>query len=330
MLLGPPTLYRRMPRIYAALGDRLLAVTGGGAVERLSGRDVECVAAAGDRVLVGTFESGVFVSEDGGDSFERSWPAEAPESVTALAVSPQDDDVVWAGTEPSRVFRSGDGGATWQHRPGLTDVPSASSWSFPPRPATHHVRWIEPDPDERGRLYVGIEAGALVLTDDGGDTWRDRPEGARRDNHQLATHSDAPGRVYAAAGDGYAETPDGGDTWAYPQDGLDHRYVWGVAVHPEDPDCVVVSAASGARQAHRPSGETYVYRKTEGAWERAMDGLPGPESVARPDLATGDDGFYALSNHGIYRSARGRTWERLDVEWPETYRRQVPQGLAVE
>lgn len=319
-----------MARHYAALSDRLLVVEDGALTERLQGREIECVAAASNRVYIGTFESGLWRSTDGGATFEQSWPDAVPEAVTSIAVSPQNADVVWAGTEPSRVYRSTDAGESWEARPGLQDLPSSDSWSFPPRPYTHHVRWIEPDPHERGRLYLAVEAGALVRTDDGGRTWRDRPSDAPRDPHTLTTHPDAPGRVYVAAGDGYAESDDAGDTWEYHQDGLDHRYAWNVAVSPSDPDLVVVSAARSAHRAHTPEGHNVVYARRDGAWERAMDGLPGPEDVARPELTTGPDGdFYALSNHGLFRSSSDLAWQRIDVTWTDAYREQVPHGLAV-
>jgi len=334
---------------YAALSDRLLSLTDDGHTEpsireRLVGHDLQSVAASPDRpdrAFVGTVESGIQRTTDGGDTWERV--SGIDDRVTALAVSPHDPDVVWAGTEPSVVYRSTDGGDSWVACSPLTDLPSASDWSYPPRPDTHHVRWIEPDPHERDRLYVAVEAGALLRTGDGGETWTDRPEGARRDNHTLATHPDTPGRVYAAAGDGYAQSGDGGDTWAHPQTGLDHRYVWGVAVPRSDPDTVVVSAASGARSAHSVgAAESLVYRTTDAAragagrddgveWSLAMDGLPEPEGTVRSDLAAGPDGrLYALNNNGIYRSDdAGERWDRLGVEWPTEYESGTPHGMVV-
>ena len=46
-------------------------------------------------------------------------------------------------------------------------LPSSASWSFPPRPWTHHVRWIEPDENNLDYVFVAIEAGALVQSHDG-------------------------------------------------------------------------------------------------------------------------------------------------------------------
>ncbi|QLH79765.1 hypothetical protein HZS55_21795 [Halosimplex rubrum] len=353
--------------VYAALGDRVLVVRGDAsdstddersaddsdwtATERLVGRDFQCVAASPERpgrAFVGTVESGVHRTGDGGDTWERVAPT-VDDRVTALAVGPHDPDTVWAGTEPSAVYRSADGGDSWVALPPLTGLPSESEWSFPPRPHTHHVRWLEPDPGDPDRLYVAIEAGALVRTDDalgaaaaddvdGTETWRDRPAGARYDNHTLATHSDAEGRLYTAAGDGYAQSEDGGDTWAYPTDGLDHGYVWGLAVPRADPDTVVVSAAGGARSAHTVStAEAYVYRTTNAGgddpaeWTLAMDGLPEPEGTVRSVFAAaGGSVLFALNNRGCYRSAdAGASWERLPLAWPDAYESQTPRGLAV-
>ena len=323
-----------MDTVYAALGDRVLVGDGdSGWEDRLLGHDIECVAAGAaepDRAFAGTVAAGLQRTIDGG----ATWDAvlDVGDRVTSVAVSPHDASVVWAGTEPSAVYRSTDGGATWTERPGLTELDSASRWSFPPRPHTHHVRWIAVAPDDPDRVYAAVEAGAFLRSPDGGETWVDHPDGARRDNHTMATHPDAPNRVYTAAGDGYALSADRGETWTHPQEGLAHRYVWGLAVHPGDPDRVVVSAASGPRSAHSTSGESYVYRWDGDRWRQSMDGLPGPEGLARPVLAADpDEGFLALTNRGLFGSKRGEAWTRrgsADVDWPADYE-QVPSGLAV-
>jgi hypothetical protein len=327
--------------VYAALDDHVLVAEGDPdddwtATEHLDGYSLRCLdaaPAAPDRAFAGTFESGLHRTRDGGESWERVG-SDLPDAVMSVTVSLHDPRTVYAGTEPSRVFVSRDAGDTWQELPDPTDLPSASEWYFPPRPDTHHVRWIEIDPADPDRLYVGIEAGALVRSADGGDTWQDRPASARRDNHSLATHPDAPGRVYAAAGDGYAESDDRGDTWDHPQVGLDHRYCWSVRPDPGDPDAVVLSAASGARTAHDPdTAESYVYRRrgSDAEWQTAMDGLPGPDGLARAILDTAGPGeFYALTNRGLHHSAdTGASWHEVALDWSEDYREEVPRGLAV-
>ncbi|MDG5778877.1 hypothetical protein QA599_20765 [Haloarculaceae archaeon H-GB1-1] len=323
-----------MPTAFVALDDRVLGVDVDrpDTTETLAETSPECIAASPavpERLFLGTVDSGLLRSDDGGDTWRNVLVA--GDRVTAVIVSPNDPDVVWAGTEPSAVYRSTDGGDSWQDRPSLTDLPSASSWSFPPRPHTHHVRWLAEAPTDHDTLYVAIEAGALVRTHDGGETWLDRPSGSRRDTHTMATHPAEPDRLYVAAGDGYAESRDCGDTWLYPQDGLDHRYVWSVAVAPDDPETVVVSAANGPRQAHTPStAESYLYRRTDGGpWKVAMDGVPRPAGTVRGVLATGERDFFVATNHGLFRSPDGARWRAVDDEWGDAYGERVPRGLTV-
>ena len=307
------------------------------------GHDVECLAADDDapaRAYCGTFDAGLHRTDDGGETWHRVGGDALPESVTSVAVSPHDAATVYAGTEPSAVYRSRDAGETWTELDGLTDLPSASGWAFPPRPHTHHVRWVEPDPHDPDHLYVSIEAGAVVQTRDGGETWSDRVPSARRDTHSMATHPDAPGRAWTAAGDGYAETRDGGETWTHPQSGLDHRYCWSVAVDAADPARVLLSAARGPGVAHTADrAESHLYRREGDApWERLGDGasagggIPTGDGVVRAVLARGRAGgeFYAVTNRGLYRTVDGGdSFARVAVDWPEDFERQTPRGLAV-
>src|SRR5919198_2675406 len=147
----------------------------------LKGVRARGVAADGDRVIVGT-EGGVFLGSDGGERWERT---ELPErDVFSVAIGPA-DGTLYAGTEPSRVFVLRDG-AGWTELEALQDITSRERWSFPPRPWTHHVRWIAPDPHRPERLLVGIELGGVMFSDDGGATFSDHRPGAKLDGHAIA------------------------------------------------------------------------------------------------------------------------------------------------
>lgn len=317
----------------------------------LEGREVRCVAVDPHeprRVYAGTFGDGLWRSLDGGESFERSDDGIGPDEVMAVAVSVAErgaaGGVVWAGTEPSELYRSEDGGDNWVERPALKGIPSRDTWSFPPRPWTHHVRWIEPDPHVAGRLFVGIELGGVMRSLDAGMTFEDRKPGSEHDCHTLRTHPEVADRVYEAAGGGYAESRDGGDTWSEREEGLDHRYAWGLAVDPGDPDTVLVSAAAGPSRAYRrESAESYVYRRAgsggdggngrDGPWQRVDDGLPAPDGTRIFALATHPARagvFWAVNGYDLHRSTdAGSSWERLPLEWPEGFEPSGCQGVAL-
>jgi hypothetical protein len=72
-------------------------------------------------------------------------------SVTPSPVGP---NVVWVGTEPGEVWRSGNAGTSWEPTSRLEALPSSFEWSFPPRPDTHHVRWIACHPLDPDRLWA--------------------------------------------------------------------------------------------------------------------------------------------------------------------------------
>ncbi|WP_416838521.1 WD40/YVTN/BNR-like repeat-containing protein [Haloferax sp. DFSO52] len=326
--------------LYAAADGAVLSVSGPlddlRTRRRLGDSRIECVAAddrVPERAFCGTFDSGLLRTTDGGDTWEPVGADTLPESITSLAISPADPDTIYAGTEPSAVFRSTDGGATWGELTGLTALPSSSRWAFPPRPHTHHVRWIEVDPSDPARLFVAVEAGALVRSLDGGETWQDRVPTSKRDTHSMATHPDRPGHVWGAAGDGYAESDDGGETWTTPTDGLGHGYCWSVAVDRADPQSVLLTAARSPMRAHNVgSAESYLYRtRGESAWERLDDtGLPTGGGATRAVLATGLAGgeCYAVNDHGLYRTTDfGDSWTLLDVPWTDT--RRTAAGLTV-
>jgi hypothetical protein len=315
---------------------------------RLGGCAPRCLAVdplRPERVVCGTSGRGLWTSDDLGFSWTASGSKMAHLDVTAVAVSPTERSgglgVVYAGTEPSALLRSEDGGA-WRELPTMHALPSAPTWSFPPRPYTSHVRWIALDPHRVGALYVCIEAGALVRSFDAGETWLDRVPDGPWDTHTLAVHPLAPGRLYSAAGDGfvsagrgYNESPDGGERWEHPDAGIERHYLWGIAVDPEDPETIVVSAAASPTTAHSAQhAESTIYRRAgRGAWQEVRHGLPPVVGTTRTVLAANPAEprvFYAASNRGLFRSTdAGLGWERLDIVWPDRYLRQSVNALVV-
>jgi photosystem II stability/assembly factor-like uncharacterized protein len=306
-------------RLYAATGDGIIRadeVGDGWKAERLlSTSGAQCLAvdpADPDVVYAGLRTGGVRRSVDGGQGWAD---CRLPEpGVFSLAVSAA-DGADYAGTEPSRLFRSDDRGESWSELEALLELPSRPNWSFPPRPWTSHVRWIAPSPHDADLLLVGIELGGLMRSPDGGQSWQDHRPGAQPDVHALAWHPHIPGRAYEAGGGGAAFSTDAGETWQRADDGLDRHYTWSVAV---DSDCWYVSASTGPYAAHgRRDPQARIYRRRHGEpWQPLAGGLPEP-LPAMPYALLATDGrlFAGLADGQLWESRdQGERWSPLRLE----------------
>jgi len=299
-----------MPRLWAATGDGVVRIDGVGAewtaTRVLDGVGAQCVAADptdADVAYAGLRDGGVRRTRDAGSAWED---CDLPEpGVFSVAVSPA-DGAVYAGTEPSRVFCSDDGGATWEALDALLDLPSRPGWRFPPRPWTSHVRWIAPSPHDADLLLVGIELGGLMRSTDRGRTWQDHRPGAQRDVHALAWDPRVRDRAFEAGGGGVAFSEDAGESWRAADDGMDRHYAWAVAVDPDVPERWFVSASTGPFAAHGGGDpEAAVYRRRDGDWQRVDGGLPHP-------LTSMPYALVALPGRVIVGLRDGQLWESSD------------------
>jgi photosystem II stability/assembly factor-like uncharacterized protein len=302
--------------LFVATGDAVMRVADGKAEAVLEQAGAQCVAVdlrSPQRVLAGCRGGGVFESEDAGASWrDAGLPAS---DVFSVAYGPA-DGAAYAGCEPSALWARRNGG--WEELSALRELPSAPTWSFPPRPWTSHVRWIAPSPHDADVILAGIELGGLMRTSDGGVTWEDHRPGAQRDVHSLAWHPTERGRAYESAGGGSAWSRDDGQIWEGADDGRDRHYTWALAVDPDDPDCWFVSAAPGPFKAHgAPPAQAALYRwRGEGPWEGLDLGLPRPlEAMPYALVETGDGLVVALRDGRLFRSEdSGDTWLPLEAK----------------
>jgi photosystem II stability/assembly factor-like uncharacterized protein len=295
-----------------------------------------------NRAYCGTFGDGLWKTDDGGKNWDSvgkdsiSSPDVMSVSVNPLKRGNDEFNEVYVGTEPTALYKSNDGGRSWEKMSALNNLDSSTSWSFPPRPWTNHVRWIEPDIKDPDYVFVAIEAGALVQTHDDGKTWIDRVDQGPYDTHILATHQKAPKRLYSSAGDGYFESFDYGETWKRPTAGFRHHYLYGLAVDSGDPQTVIVSASLGPWEAHSLEGaESLVYRRSNDGekWKAVSKGLPEPRGTMITILAANPKcagEVYAVNNRGVFYSTdSGISWRGLDIPWPKEYLSQHAWALAV-
>src|SRR5438046_3146372 len=89
-----------------------------------------------------------------------------PEQV--YVADPNDDNVIYAGTQPVHLYRSEDRGKSWEELTTLLDLPEEVkfNWWFPQPPHLGHVYHIYVHPEDSKTLYVCLEHGGIVRSFD--------------------------------------------------------------------------------------------------------------------------------------------------------------------
>lgn len=271
------------------------------------------------RAYAGTQKAGVLCSED----FGRTWAATGfiDQTIKTIAVSPFIPGMLLAGTKPACLFRSLDHGQTWEEVSSFRKIFSRRFWFSPAEtPFTAYVQGIALSPTYPNVILVGIEAGAVVRSSDGGKTWQDHRRGALRDCHSITFHATDGDWAYegGGTGGGVAISQDGGNTWRQPKTGLDRHYGWACAADPHDPSIVYSSLSPSPLKAHSDgNAQAYIYRCTSGGqWKKLMGGLPQPlnhmpyalvSPISEPGCV-----YAGLSNGDVWRSQdQGDTWAQL-------------------
>ena len=243
----------------------------------------------------------VLRSTDLGKKFQetKSAPAFPKEDGRALAniwsLEPGNDKrELWCGVEPAALFKSRDGGDSWELVSGISNHEHARLWQ--PGNGGLCLHTILRDAN---RVHLGISTGGHYLSEDGGATFAPANKGVGAGFlpdpfiefgqcvHKIARHTDAPGRLYMQNHGGFPEHPgvgvlrsdDHGHTWRSISKGLPSDFGFPILVHPHDPDTVyVVPLEVPARTS--PGGAPAVWRSENGghSWKKLAQGLPKKES----------------------------------------------------
>lgn len=243
----------------------------------------------------------VLLSTDLGKKFKetKSAPAFPKEDGRALAniwsLEPGDNKKdLWCGVEPAALFRSSDGGDSWEMVPGISNHEHARKWY--PGNGGLCMHTILRDGE---RVHLGISTGGHYLSEDGGQAFTPANRGVGAGFmpdpypeygqcvHKIAGHPDAPGRLYMQNHGGWPERPgigvlrsdDHGHTWRSISQGLPSDFGFPIVVHPHDPDTVYVMPLEGMTRTC-PGGAPAVWRSENGgdSWQRLARGLPKKES----------------------------------------------------
>ena len=251
---------------------------------------------------------------DLGSSVERVWQIQPG--------SEAEPDVVWAGTQPSALFRSEDRGESFSLVRSLWDHPHRPAWGAGFGGQAIHT--VVPHPTDPQRVTVAMSTGGVYRSADGGASWSPANVGIKayffpdpwpefgQCVHKVAAHPARPERLFAQNHHGVYRSDDGGERWVSIADGLPADFGFPVVVHPHDPDTVYVFplVADGARIP--PEGQARVWRSSDAGatWTPSDRGLPdGFYAAVMRDAMTADQGDPA----GLYLGARdGTVWCSLD------------------
>src|SRR5262245_31498473 len=247
-------------------------------------------------------------STDLGKSFKetKAAPAFPKDDGRALAniwslEAGQDKKDLWCGVEPAALFRSADGGDSWEMVDGLSNHPHARKWQ--PGAGGLCLHTIRLDGN---RVHIGISTGGHYLSEDSGKTFAASNTGVGAGFqpdpypeygqcvHKITRHKDAPGRLYMQNHGGWANwtgeggprpdigvlrSDDYGKTWRSIAKGLPSDFGFPVVVHPHDPDTVYVLPLVPETRTC-PEGAPAVWRSEDGgaSWKRLVRGFPKKES----------------------------------------------------
>lgn len=238
--------------------------------------------------------------------FKRVWHIEP---------SLDDPDTVYAGVEDAALFRTTDGGKTWQELAGLRGHGTGAQWA--PGAGGMCLHTILIDPQNRNRMYVAISAAGSFRTDDGGKTWKTITKGLSslyipdptaeigHCVHRIAMNPSRPEVLFMQKHWDVMRSDDAGESWYEISGNLPTDFGFPIEVHSHEPETVYVVPIKSDSEHYPPEGKLRVYRSRSGGneWEPLTKGLPQKDcyvNILRDAMAVD-----TLDSCGIYFGTTG-------------------------
>ena len=232
-----------------------------------------------------------------------------------LEPSHSDPDTVYAGVEDAAIFRTSDGGQSWQELPGLRTHGSGPHWQ--PGAGGLCLHTILLNPRDEKQIVIAISAAGAFRSDDGGATWMPINRGLRSEGipnpaaevghcvHHIARHQSRPQVLFMQKHWDVMRSDDFGDSWTEVSGNLPSDFGFAIDVHAHEPETIYVVPIKSDSEHFPPEGKLRVYRSRSGGneWEALTSGLPQQDcyvNVLRDAMAVD-----ALDPCGIYFGTTG-------------------------
>jgi photosystem II stability/assembly factor-like uncharacterized protein len=292
--------------------------------------------------------TGVVSSDDLGKTWSEpeapnlKFPSDVDASIKqAWQIAPaskSEPDVVYVGVEPAALFRSEDGGQSFELVRGLWDHPHRPTWQ--PGGGGLCLHTIVLDDRDADQLTVAISTGGVYRSEDRGKSWRASNAGIRADFmpedqrfpeygqcvHKVARDAGNPDRLFLQNHGGIYRSDDNGATWNDIGAGVPSDFGFPVVAHPRRPGTAYVIPNGSAFNRWTPEAKCRVYRTSDcgASWEELSSGLPQKDAyiTVLRDAFTSSSGdapglYFGTRSGELYGSQDdGDSWETLAEHLP--------------
>jgi hypothetical protein len=232
-----------------------------------------------------------------------------------LEPSPTDPDTVYAGVEDAALFKSIDGGRSWQELPGLRGHGTGPNWQ--PGAGGLCLHTIILDKNNPDRIVTAISAAGAFRSDDGGQTWKPINRGLKSEFlpdpeaeighcvHHVSMHPSHPDVLFMQKHWDVMRSDDAGDSWYEVSGNLPSDFGFVIDVHAHEPNTIYVLPIKSDSEHYPPEGKLRVYRSRSGGneWEALTKGLP--QSDCYVDVLRDAMSVDTLDPCGVYFGTTG-------------------------